>query len=66
MSRALWIVGEVLAGVMLSGVVAGIVVPLGMRAGWAPGPWFIWPCVAGSVIVCLVAGERLRSRAHKT
>ncbi len=67
MGRLLWILGEIVIGILLSGGVAALVVPAVMRAGWDTGPWLLWVSVAASVLVAIVAGERLwkrRKRPH--
>lgn len=65
MGRLIWILGEIVFGLLLSGGVGAILVPITMRAGWNTGPWMLWLVVAASVIVSIVAGERLRKRPHK-
>lgn len=60
MYRALWFVGEVVFGVLLSGVVAAIGSPLLMRAGRDPGPAAVWLTLAVGIVLCILVGERLR------
>ena len=60
MNRALWFVGEVIIGVLLSGGLAAIGAPLLMRAGRDPGPAAVWLTLAVSIVLCILVGERLR------
>jgi len=60
MGRALWFVGEVVIGIVLSGAAAAIVTPLLVRAGRDPGRTAVWLTLAVSIVLCIVVGERLR------
>ena len=60
--RLLWLVTEVVAGVLMSGLVASLAVPNLTRAGFKTGPEISWVLVIASVAVCIVAGEYLRRR----
>ena len=60
MSRALWFLGEVIAGVLLSGALAAVGTPLLTRAGRDPGPAAVWLTLAVGIVLCIVVGERLR------
>ena len=60
MSRLLWFIGEVIAGVLVSGAVAGIGSPFLTRAGRDPGPAAVWLTLAVGVVLCILVGERLR------
>jgi hypothetical protein len=60
MYRAVWFVGEVIVGVLLSGAVAAIGSPLLMRAGRDPGPAAVWLTLALGIVLCILVGERLR------
>jgi hypothetical protein len=62
MYRAVWFIGEVMAGVLLSGALAAIGSPLLARAGRDPGPPAVWLTLAVSVVLCILIGERLRKR----
>lgn len=65
MVRLLWILGEIVAGVLVSGGLAAIVVPLSMRAGWETGPWLIWVLLVACLLASIVAGERLWKRRQQ-
>jgi predicted lysophospholipase L1 biosynthesis ABC-type transport system permease subunit len=65
MGRLLWILGEIVIGILVSGVVAALVVPGTMRLGWDTGPWLLWVIVAATVVACIVAGEWLRKRRNR-
>lgn len=60
MYRALWFVGEVVVGVLLSGALAAVGTPLLVRAGRDPGPAAVWLTLAVGVVLCVAIGERLR------
>ena len=60
MLRAFWFIGEVVAGVLLSGAIAAIGSPLLMRAGRDPGPAAVWLTLAVGIVLCILVGERLR------
>ena len=60
MNRALWFVGEVIIGLLLSGAVAAIETPLLMRSGRDPGPVAVWLTLAVSIVLCVIVGERFR------
>ena len=65
MVRLLWILGEVLFGVLVSGGIAALVVPIAEGANVPTGPWVVWVIVSACVLVAIVAGERLRKRMQK-
>lgn len=65
MSRLLWILGEIVVGVLLSGGVAALAVPMADTAGLATGPWVLWVTLAACLLVAIVAGERLRKRRNR-
>lgn len=65
MGRLLWILGEVVFGILLSGGVTAIVVPITIQAGWDSGPWVIWVCAAASMLAAIVVGERLWKRRQR-
>lgn len=56
------ILGEVVVGVLLAGLVLAVVVPAVMRLGYTTGSWLGWAAVAGSIAVCVAAGERMNQR----
>ena len=60
MGRVLWIVGEVMVGVLVSGGIAGVIVASAARMGWATGPWMTWPVLVSGILLSVIAGERLR------
>jgi hypothetical protein len=60
MYRALWFVGEVTVGVLVSGALAAVGTPLLARAGRDPGPAAVWLTLAVAIVLCILIGERLR------
>lgn len=66
MDRLFWILGEIVVGVLVSGVAGAIVVPVMMQAGLDTAPWVMWVCVTASLLVCILAGERLRRRRERS
>jgi len=60
----LWILGEVVVGLLVAGLVAGLVVPASMRFGFDPGPWVGVGITATCIVVCVVVGERMRGRRN--
>ena len=60
MQRGLWFVGEVVAGVLVSGGIAAIGAPVLMRTGRDPGPAAVWLTLAVGILLCILVGERLR------
>jgi hypothetical protein len=65
MNRAAWFVGELVVGILASGAVAAIALPLVMRTGRDPGPVAVWLTLAVSVVLCIVIGERLRRARNR-
>ena len=60
MNRALWLIGEIVLGLMLAGALTGIAVPALMQLGWDAGPLTGGFALGIGVVVCVVMGERLR------
>lgn len=58
--RRCWLVGELVAGLLLGTAVAGLIGPAAQVVGFVPGRASLALCVAGSVVVGVVAGEWLR------
>ncbi len=56
------ILGEVIVGVLLAGLVMAVLVPATLSLGYAAGPWLAWAAAAGSIAICVVAGERMNKR----
>ena len=65
MNRGLWLVGEVLVGILASGAIAAIALPLLMRSGRDPGPAAVWVALAVSIAVAILVGEWLRKSRHR-
>jgi len=65
MTRALWFLAEIFAGVMMAGALTAVAVPVIMREGWSPLPLAGWLTLAVSVVLCVVIGERLRRRRQR-
>ena len=53
------ILGGALAGVLLAGVVAGVVVPV--LPASARQPWVVWIVAAGAIALCVYVARRLTS-----
>ena len=67
MGRVMWILGEVVVGVLVGGLVSGIAVPFVAQTGWDAGPWVVWLGAAVGILAAVAAGEGLwkrRQRAH--
>ncbi len=56
------ILGEVVAGLLVAGLVSGFGVGAAMQAGYEPGPWAVWVVVAISIAACIAGGERRNKR----
>jgi hypothetical protein len=48
----------VIVGVMLTGIVAGVVIPLAPSS--IRGPWLIWGIAALTIAVCLYVADRTK------
>jgi hypothetical protein len=64
MGRLIWFLGELVAGVLLGGLVAGLLVPVMMHSPYGAGPGVVWASAMGCVLACVIAGERLRRRRN--
>lgn len=60
MGRVLWTVGEVVAGVLVAGLMGAAVVPMATRMGWPNGPWMLGVFLVAGLVLCVAVGERLR------
>lgn len=58
--RPLWLLGEIVGGVLLAGVVMGLVVPVARHWDIALGTWVTWSVLALSIIVTVAVVERVR------
>lgn len=65
MNRGLWLVGEIVVGVLASGAIAAIALPLLVRAGRDPGPAAVWVALAVSIAMSILVGERLRRARYR-
>ena len=65
MNRALWLLGEIVLGLMLAGALTAVAVPALMRQGWDAGPLAGGVALGIGVVVCVVVGERLRKARHR-
>jgi hypothetical protein len=60
----LWILAEVLAGVLLAGGVTAAVVLAGSQWGVPTGMWVAWITLAVCVVATVAIGERIRRRGR--
>ena len=58
----LWILGEVVVGLLGAGLALALAVPAAMRVGFGTGPALGVVVTAGSLVGAVVYGERLRRR----
>ena len=65
MNRALWLLGEIVLGLMLAGALTAVAVPALMRQGWDAGPLAGGVALGISVVLCVVVGERLRKTRQR-
>lgn len=65
MTRALWFIAEVLAGVALSGVTTAVLVPVVTESGRQPDARLVWASLAVTILACVAIGERLRARRQR-
>jgi hypothetical protein len=65
MNRALWLLGEIVLGLMLAGALTGVAVPVLMREGRDVGPLVGGLALGIGVVLCVVAGERLRKTRQR-
>lgn len=66
MGRLIWILGEIVVGVLVGGLVGALVVPVMQQTGWGNGPWVAWLSVAVGMLASILAGEGLWKRRRKT
>ena len=67
MNRALWLIGEIVLGLMVAGALTGVAVPALMQRGLDAGPLVGGIALGIGVVVCVVMGEQLRKsrRRHR-
>ena len=65
MNRALWLLGEIVLGLMLAGALTAVAVPALMRQGWDAGPLAGGVALGIGVVLCVVVGERLRKTRQR-
>jgi hypothetical protein len=65
MNRALWLLGEIVIGLMLAGAMTGVAVPALMRRGWDGGPVAGGLALGIGVVLSVVVGERLRKTRRR-
>lgn len=58
----LWVLGEILAGMLLAGGVTAAVVLAGSQWGLRTGMWVAWITLAVCVAATVGVGERIRRR----
>jgi hypothetical protein len=59
----LWVVAEIVAGVLLAGGVTATVVVAGGRLGMQTDLWVAWVTLAVCVAATVAIGERIRRRS---
>jgi hypothetical protein len=65
MGRLAWIIGELVVGLLASGLLAAFAVLAAGRAGFGTEPWVMWATWLGAGIVVLLSflvGERMWRR----
>lgn len=65
MNRALWLLGEIVLGLMLAGAMTAAAVPVLMRRGWDAGPLAGGLALGVGVLLSVVVGERLRKTRRR-
>ena len=65
MNRALWFFGEIVAGVLASGIIAAISAPFLTQAGRNPGPAAVWVTLAVTTVLCIMTGESVRKARQR-
>ena len=60
MNRVLWVLGEIVVGVLLAGSLTAVAVPVLMRGGWDASPLAGALALATGIVLSVVVGERLR------
>lgn len=64
MSRIVWLVIEIVVGVLVAGVLVGGAVGAATAGGYPTAPWMIWAGLAGSIALTIAVGESMRRRAR--
>ena len=65
MNRVLWLLGEIVSGLMLAGALTAVAVPALMRAGRDVGPVVGGLALGIGVVLCVAVGERLRKTRQR-
>ncbi len=65
MSAVLWLVAEVLVGVLIAGVVVAALVGASVEGGYPAAPWMVWTGVILCVALTVSVGEWLRRSRRK-
>jgi hypothetical protein len=65
MNRALWLLGEVVLGLLLAGAMTGVAVPALTRRGWDAGPLAGGLALGIGIVLCVAVGERLRKTRQR-
>ena len=65
MNRALWLLGEIVLGLMLAGALTAVAVPALIRQGWDAGPLAGGVALGIGVVLSVVVGERLRKARQR-
>jgi hypothetical protein len=65
MNRALWVLGELVLGVMLAGALTAVAVPALIERGWDAGPVAGVAAVGLGTVLCVVIGERWRKARRR-
>ena len=65
MNRALWLLGEIVFGLLLAGALTAVAVPALMREGRDGGPLAGGLALGIGVVLCVVVGERLRKTRQR-
>ncbi len=58
----LWILGEVVVGLLVSGIVTGLVVGAARQSVDGAGAWVAVIITVASILASVVVGERMRRR----
>jgi hypothetical protein len=65
MNRALWLLGEIVLGLMLAGALTAVAVPALSRGGWDAGPLAGGLALCIGIVLCVAFGERLRKTRQR-
>lgn len=64
MSRIVWLVIEIVAGVLVAGILVGGVIGAASAGGYPTAPWMVWAGLAVSIALTIAVGESMRRRAR--